>query len=103
MCASWCNLELWLCKVCSPGKFETCFSYDKDIRITETEYIQYLDVLQDSKHNLSNLTVKVQSSSQVTDIHLTERHSLEDDHLSTSLGFFNLPLGIGPNDTGLPF
>ena len=43
-------------------------------------------------------TVQVQSNSQVTDIPLTERQSLKDDHLSTSLRFFNLPLGIGPND-----
>ena len=45
----------------------------------------------------------VQFNSQVTDIPLTERQRLKDDHLSTSLRFFNLPLGIGPNDRGPPF
>ena len=33
----------------------------------------------------------------------TERQRLEDDHLSTSLRFFGLPLEMGPNDRGLPF
>ena len=46
---------------------------------------------------------QVQSKSEVTDFPLTERQRLKDDHLSTSLRFFNLPLGIGPNDRGLPF
>ena len=32
----------------------------------------------------------------MTDILLTERQSVGDDHLSTSLRFFNLPLEIGP-------
>ena len=36
--------------------------------------------------------------SSVIDIPQTERQSLRDDHLSISLVFFNLPLGIGFND-----
>ena len=47
--------------------------------------------------------VQVQSNSQTTDITLTERQSLKDDHLSMSLRFFYLPLRIGPNDRGMPF
>ena len=46
---------------------------------------------------------KCSPSSQVTDIHLTERESLMDDHLSMSLRFFILPHWIGPNDRGPPF
>ena len=46
---------------------------------------------------------EVLSNSQITDIPLTERQRLKDDHLSMSLRFFNLPLGIGPNDRGPPF
>ena len=64
---------------------------------------QYLHVLQDSKRYITHSTVQVQFNSQVTDIPLTERQRLKDDHLSTSLRFFNLPLGIGPNDRGPPF
>ena len=64
---------------------------------------QHLHVLQDSKHSMTHPTVQVQPNSQVTDIPLTERQRLKDDHLSTSLRFFNLPLGIGPNDRGPPF
>ena len=64
---------------------------------------QYLDVLQDSKRYMTHPIVQIQSNSQVTDIPLTERQRLKDDHLSTSLRFFNLPLGIGPNDRGPPF
>ena len=60
---------------------------------------QYLHALQDSKHYVTHLTVQVQSNSQIMDINLIERQRLKDDHLSTS--FFNLPLWIGPNDTGL--
>ena len=50
---------------------------------------------------LAHLTVQIQHNSQVTDIPLTERQRLEDYHLSKSLMFFNLPLGIGSNDRGL--
>ena len=64
---------------------------------------QYLHVLQDSKHYMTHSTVQVQSNSQINDIPLTERQRLKDDHVSTSLRFFSLPLGIGPNDRGLPF
>ena len=60
--------------------------------------MQYLHTLQDSKRYMTYSTVQVQSNSQITDILLTERQRLEDDHLSMSLRFFNLPLGIGPND-----
>ena len=56
---------------------------------------QYLHVLQDSKRYMTHPTVQVQSNSQVTDIPLTGRQRLKDDPLSTSLRFFNLPLGIG--------
>ena len=66
-------------------------------------FAQYLNVLQDSNRYMTLLTVKVQSNSQVTDIPLTERQRLKDDHLSMSLRFFNLPLGIGPYDRGLSF
>ena len=66
-------------------------------------YLQYLHVLQDSKHYMTHPTAQVHRNSQVTDIPLTERHRLKDDHLSTSLRFFNLPLGIGLNDRGSPF
>ena len=64
---------------------------------------QYLHVLQDSKRYMIHPTVQVQSSSQITDIPLTKRQRLKDDHLSMSLRFFNLTLGIGPNDRGPPF
>ena len=64
---------------------------------------QYLHVLQDSKCHMTQPTVQVQSNSQITDIPLTERQRLKDEHLSTSLRFFDLPLGIGPNDRGPPF
>ena len=64
---------------------------------------QYLNVLQDSKQHLVHPTVQVQSNSQITDITLTETQRLKGDHLSMSLRFFNLPLGIGPNDRGAPF
>ena len=51
---------------------------------------------------MTHPSVQVQPNSQITDIPLTERQRLTDDNLSTSLRFFNLPLGIGPNDRGLP-
>ena len=38
-----------------------------------------------------------------TDIPVTEKQRLTNDHLSTSLRFFRLPMGIGPNDRGQPF
>ena len=46
---------------------------------------------------------QVQFNSEITDIAITERQRLKDDHLSKSLRFFNLPLGTGPNDRGPPF
>ena len=52
---------------------------------------------------MTDSTVQVQSNSQITYIPLTERQRLKDDHLSMSLNFFNLQLGIGPNDRGPPF
>ena len=65
---------------------------------------QYLHILQDSKRYLNNPTVQVQPPNwQVTDIPLTGRYRLKDDHLSTSLRFFNLPLETGPNDRRPPF
>ena len=64
---------------------------------------QYLHVLQDSEHYITHPTAQIQTNSPITDIPLTERQRLKDDHLSTSLRFFNLPLGIGPNDRGPPF
>ena len=56
----------------------------------------YLHVLQDSKalYNPSDCT----STGQDTDISLTQRQRLKDDHLSMSLRFFGLSLGIGAND-----
>ena len=47
--------------------------------------------------------VQVQSNSQITDIPPTDTQRLKDEHLSMSLRFFNLSVGIGPNDRGLPF
>ena len=64
---------------------------------------QYLHVLQDSKCYMTHLTLQVQSNCQIIDIPLTERQRLKDDHLSMALRLFNLQLGIGPNDRGLPF
>ena len=55
---------------------------------------QYLHLLQDSEGYMTHPTVQVQSDSQFTDIPLTEKQRLKDDHLSTSLRFFNLLLGI---------
>ena len=52
---------------------------------------------------MTHPTVQVQINSQETGIPLTERQRLKDDHLSTSLRFFSLPLGIGLNDRGPPF
>ena len=66
--------------------------------------VKYLLAIQDSKHNWFLPTPQVHSPGiQVTDIPLTERQRLRDDHLSTSFRFFNLPLGIEPNDRGPPF
>ena len=44
---------------------------------------------------MTNVIVQVQSNSQITDIPLTERDRLKGDHLSMSLRFFNLQLGMG--------
>ena len=52
---------------------------------------------------LTRPTAQGQPNSSVTDITLTDRQRLKDDHLSTSSRFFNLPLGIGWSDRGLPF
>ena len=49
---------------------------------------------------MSHPTAQVQPNYQVTDIPLTKRQMTI---LSTSLRFFSLPLGIGPNHRGLPF
>ena len=48
-------------------------------------------------------TLQIQSNSQITDIPLSERQRVKDDHLPTSLRFINLALGMGPNARGLPF
>ena len=45
---------------------------------------QYLHVLKDSKRCMTHTTVQVQPNSQVTDIPLTERQRLKDDHLPTT-------------------
>ena len=66
-------------------------------------YTQYLHILQDSKRYMTHPTVQVHSNSQITDIPLTERQRLKDEHLSTSLRFFNLPQRIEHNDRGPPF
>ena len=65
--------------------------------------VQYLHVLQDSKHYVTYLTLQGQYNSQITDIPLSERQRLKDHHISTSFGFFNLPQDIGSNDRGLAF
>ena len=64
---------------------------------------QYLHILQDSKRYMTHLTVQVQPQ-LTSNSHspLTERQRLKDDHLSTSLRFFSLPLRIRPNDWGHP-
>ena len=64
---------------------------------------QYIHVLQDSKHYLTYPTAQVQTKSLITDIPITERQRLKDDHLSPSLRFFSLPPGRGTNGRGLPF
>ena len=69
----------------------------------ESGFSIFFIFLHDSKRYTTHSTVQVQSNSQITDIPLTERQRLKDDYLSTSLRFFNLPLGIGPNDRGSPF
>ena len=51
----------------------------------------------------SDCTSTAHAGSQVNHIPLTERQRLKDDHLSTSLRFFSLPLGIGTDDRGPPF
>ena len=56
-------------------------------------WAQYLHILQDSKCYLTIRQHRYSPNSQVTDIPLTERQRLKDDHLSTSLWFFSLPLG----------
>ena len=56
---------------------------------------QYLLVLQDSKYYITHPTVQSNSDNP-----LSERQRLKNDHLSTSVRFFNLPLGIGPSDRG---
>ena len=52
---------------------------------------------------MTHPTVQVQPNSQITDTSLTEKQRPEDDHLSTSLRFFDLPLGIGPKVREPPF
>ena len=52
---------------------------------------------------MTHPTLHVQSSSQITQIPLTERQRLKDDHLSMSWRFVNLSLGIGPNYSGPPY
>ena len=32
-------------KVCAPGIFETCFSYDKDVWIAVTDYYMYFYIM----------------------------------------------------------
>ena len=46
---------------------------------------------------------KYSVSSLVTDIILTERQRIRDDHSSMSLRFFRMPLGIGSKDRGQQF
>ena len=70
------------------------------VRLLYLYSVQYLHVLQDSKHYMTHLTVQEQSNSEITNIPLTEAQRLKDDNSSTFLRFFNLPLGIGPNDRG---
>ena len=54
--------------------------------------------------NVLQTSPKIHSpSSQVTDFPSTERQNFRYDHSPTSLRFFSLPLGIGPNDRGTPF
>ena len=48
--------------------------------------VQCLHVLQDSKHYMTHSTVQVQPNSQITDIPLTERQRLKDDHYQRPSG-----------------
>ena len=80
-----------------------CLVFFKVFCILYLYLAYYLHMLQDSKCYLTHPTVQVQPNSQITDIPLTERQRLKDDHLSTSLRLCNLPLAIGTNDRGPPF
>ena len=64
---------------------------------------QYLHILQDSKRYLTHLTAQVQSQIASNWHSPNWKIEVHHDHLSTSLRFFSLPLGIGPNDRGPPF
>ena len=77
---NWIELP-WRRSVLSKSSYLSLYSYS----------VQYLHVLQDSKRYMTHSTAQVQSNSQITDIPFTERQTLKDDHLSTSLRFFNLP------------
>ena len=66
--------------------------------ITTSPYTKGLKVQFDK-----TLLYNYSPSSLMTDIPLTERQGLKDDHLSMSRMFFSLPLGIGPIDKGPPF
>ena len=39
------KLKLGVGEVCSPAKFETCFSYDNDIWIATTDYYMYFYII----------------------------------------------------------
>ena len=79
----------------------TCHNItDKELGVTFLYFLyfylysaQYLHILQDSKHCITHSIVQVQSNSQITDILLTERQRLKDDHISTSLRFFKPTTG----------
>ena len=62
-----------------------------------------LSTVSDSKHYSTHPYCTGTGQALKTDILLTEIQRPRQDHLSTFLMFFSLPLGIRPNDRGPPF
>ena len=62
--------------------------------------VQFSTGLRTKKSYHPSLLHKNSPNSPVTDISLTERQSLGDDHITMALRLFSLPLGIGSR--GLP-
>ena len=95
------GLSWWICKISNMFDISPTL-YDSVSRLFLYLYLysaQYLNVLQESKCYKTHSIVQVQSNSQFTDIPLTERQRLKNEHLLKSLTFYNLPFG----DRGQPF
>ena len=74
----------------------SCFLGISSLFIEYLYLTHYHLVLQDSKHYLNHPNCnKYSPSSPVTNIPLIERQRLGKNHLSISLGFFSLKLGMG--------